>query len=294
MARFAVLILAAVAALTGLAGCTTGDDSADRSESPHRIGPQGATGQFLVECELSHQLFDDPIVKPGRPGESHHHLFFGNRDVDAYSDYDGVAGATTSCDQQLDTASYWAPALLDARGTPVEPNGLTAYYRTAVGIDPSEVVAYPPGLMMVAGDQHATSEQSTSVVGWSCRAGRSRQVEPPGACSSALVLSVTFPDCWDGVDIDSDDHISHVAYSDGGGCPSEHPVPIPQLEIVIDYPVAALSGDGGEIDVELASGGVLTGHADFWNVWDQDKLETEVATCLHRDLVCGVSDRLNR
>jgi hypothetical protein len=32
----------------------------------------------------------------------------------------------------------------------------------------------------------------------------------------------------------------------------------------------------------------VTAHADFWNVWDQDKLEGEVANCLNRDLVCGV------
>lgn len=40
----------------------------------------------------------------------------------------------------------------------------------------------------------------------------------------------------------------------------------------------------------LASGDIITGHADFWNVWNQDKLEQEVALCLNRDLICGVSD----
>jgi hypothetical protein len=34
----------------------------------------------------------------------------------------------------------------------------------------------------------------------------------------------------------------------------------------------------------------MTGHADFWNVWDQEKLEEEVALCLNLDLVCGISD----
>ena len=51
--------------------------------------------------------------------------------------------------------------------------------------------------------------------------------------------------CWDGVNLDSPDHKSHVAYptsgpatflSLGGSCPSTHPVRIPQLmyEVVWD------------------------------------------------------------
>lgn len=41
--------------------------------------------------------------------------------------------------------------------------------------------------------------------------------------------------CWDGVNIDSDDHKSHVAYpSNGtfettGTCPDSHPVRLPQV-----------------------------------------------------------------
>jgi hypothetical protein len=34
---------------------------------------------------------------------------------------------------------------------------------------------------------------------------------------------------------------------------------------------------------------LLTGHADFLNVWDEDKLRTEVETCLERGLTCGVA-----
>ena len=39
----------------------------------------------------------------------------------------------------------------------------------------------------------------------------------------------------------------------------------------------------------LASGGVLTGHADFMNGWDQAALEQEVRLCLHRKVVCGIT-----
>jgi hypothetical protein len=50
--------------------------------------------------------------------------------------------------------------------------------------------------------------------------------------------------CWDGVNLDSPDHKSHVAYptagpatfsgsSTGGACPSTHPVKIPQLMLEV-------------------------------------------------------------
>jgi hypothetical protein len=73
-----------------------------------------------------------------------------------------------------------------------------------------------------------------------------------------------------------------MRYSDGG-CPDGFPVAVPQLLIAIHYPPVDPEG------LSLASGSILTGHADFWNVWDQDKLEREVTQCLNRDLICGVS-----
>ena len=54
--------------------------------------------------------------------------------------------------------------------------------------------------------------------------------------------------------------------------------------IGIDYPPI------DPVGVSLASGGVETLHADFWNVWDQAKLEHDVEVCLNGKLVCGVSE----
>jgi len=240
--------------------------------------------QFIVQCELSHLAFDDPIVFPDEPGASHLHQFFGNAAVDSDPDYDRVSGADTSCRQTKDTASYWAPALLDVEGRQVEPRGMTAYYRPGRGVDPADVVAYPPGLMLVAGDMHATEPQSTDIVAWSCGTGASREVRPT-TCppSSTLRMIVRFPDCWDGTSMRSLAHDPTAAYS-VDGCPVDQPIALPQLTLAIDYP--PVDADG----LTLASGDIITGHADFWNVWDQGQLEEEVALCINRDLVCGVSD----
>jgi hypothetical protein len=248
-------------------------------------GPQGGVGQFAVECGYSHSSNDDPIVHPGHVGLSHRHDFFGNTSTGAGSTYETLLAADTTCEQRLDTASYWAPALLDGTGEPVVPRGSFAYYRAGLGVDPDAVVAYPAGLMMVAGDSTATEPQPTSVVAWSCSAGGGRAATPP-ACDDGvdLRLLVTFPDCWDGEHLDSDDHRSHVSYSSGGRCDDAHPVSIPQLQFTIDYPPV-----DDESALSLASGPIESAHADFWNAWDQDKLEREVRVCLNLQKVCSIA-----
>jgi Domain of unknown function (DUF1996) len=253
---------------------------------PDRIvaGPQGRVPQFVIECGLSHMAQDDPIVHPGQPGASHLHTFFGNTTTGAFSTPDALLAGASTCDPVTDRAAYWAPALL-RDGAPVEPSGFTAYYRAGPDVDPTTVVPYPTGLEMIAGDSAATAEQPVSVVAWTCGSGSDHRSLPPDCASPTkpLHLMVTFPDCWDGEHLRSDDHVGHVAYSAAGSCPASHPVPVPQLQLSIEYPVSG-SVDG----LELASGGLLTGHADFVNAWEPDALEAEVTNCLHRLVVCGV------
>lgn len=247
-------------------------------------GPQGAVGQFVVECELSHVAPDDPIVYPGRPGESHLHAFFGNEAVTASSTLEDLLGASTSCDDVRDTAAYWVPVLFD-EGEVVAPTYAVAYYRAGLGVDPTSVQSYPPGLTMIAGDPLATGPQPVSVVAWSCGIGSRRDVLPPTCDSGApLRLDVTFPDCWDGVNLDVPGHRGHLRYSNGGRCPESHPTAIPQLVLSVTYPV-----HGDVSDMRLASGSLLSGHADFVNSWDQEELESEVDLCIRRQNVCRIS-----
>ncbi len=247
-------------------------------------GPQGAVPQFVVECDFDHAAMDDPIVYPGQPGASHLHVFFGNDGVDANTTIESLADNGTTCDQQLDKAAYWAPALL-RDGAPLDPVKSTAYYRPGIDVDPTTVQPFPAGLMMVAGNAGTTKDQPVSIVAWSCGTGSERDVLPP-KCGEGrdLRLLVTFPDCWDGTNLDSDDHHAHVAYSSKGLCPDGFPVPVPQLQFSVEYPVS-----GVVTGLELASGGLTTGHADFMNGWDQERLTREVKLCLHREVVCGIT-----
>lgn len=263
-----------------------GSDGAGSIGQPDRpiAGPQGTQAQFVVECGFSHAAPDDPIVFPDQPGMSHLHAFFGSTEVDASTRPSDLLGTETTCDQPLDHAAYWVPMLL-RDGQPLTPTKSTAYYRPGLEVEPTSVQAYPPGLVMLAGNPGAASEQPVSIVAWTCGAGIERAVLPPECPEGRFLrLVVTFPDCWDGTRLDSPDHYGHVAYSSRGQCPEGYPVHIPQLQFSVEYPV-----NGPTDGLVLASGGLLTGHADFMNGWDQAKLESEVALCLHRELVCGVA-----
>lgn len=51
-------------------------------------------------------------------------------------------------------------------------------------------------------------------------------------CPDGIRFELMFPSCWDGKNLDSDDHKSHVAYPDlviNGDCPSDFPVRLPGL-----------------------------------------------------------------
>jgi hypothetical protein len=94
-------------------------------------------------------------------------------------------------------------------------------------------------------------------------------------------LHVDFPDCWDGKHLDSPDHRSHMAYSRNYVCPASHPVKVPLIRLMIRYPITRGAG------VTLASGGQFSGHADFFNAWNQQALESLVDDCLNALRHCG-------
>lgn len=251
---------------------------------PIRLGPQGRHPQFVVECSPSHVAADDPILFRDQPGASHLHQFFGSRDTDAASTGESLLGTATTCDNAADTAAYWVPVLFDGDET-VAPETLVAYYRTGIGIEPSEVRPWPLGLEMLAGDPGAESHQSIGVVGWTCGSSDHLTVRPRSCTPRApLTLRLTFPDCWDGRNTASEDHRSHVAYSADGACPGTHPVPIVQLILAVRY---AFHGDVGSL--RLASGSILTGHGDVLNGWSRDELAHLTDLCLRRSEICGIS-----
>jgi hypothetical protein len=238
-------------------------------------------GTFQVICDFSHSLPDDPIVFPGGAGASHLHDFLGNTSTHAASTYGDMVSASTTCGVSSDTSGYWVPAAI-VDSVKVDPIKVNAYYSHGQGVAPAEVEAFPPDLRIVAGgDTMSPSRPRAS--SWSCQGGRVGAL--PTNCSKGKKVRahVKFPNCWNGTDLDSSDHRSHMAYSTkSAGCPASHPVAVPAISLVIVYPISS----GGAI--LLSSGAPTTMHGDFWNTWDQAALEGFTASCVAVNANCGV------
>lgn len=293
--RLAPIVAGLVLALAACGGGADGADGAvDRAGITGRpaVATPGERGSFSVPCEYSHSAGDDPIVHHAHGSISHQHDFFGATTTDSHSTSESLMAGATTCRSVADKSAYWAPRLLDD-GRPVEPVEVVAYYRVPVGMDAREVQPLPNGLEMIAGDPEATTAQDPAVSSWSCGPAGPRE-RAPFHCPSrgaALQLNLVFDACWDGANLGSEDHRSHLApvvraegdADAGASCPSHHPVVLPEVTVEVRYPPLVEPGA-----LTLASGPATGGHGDILVAWDQDRLAAEVATCLTANRRCDV------
>ena len=280
--RARLAVLAAVGAAVAISVAVTAALGAGPASSKKQAANPFAGVNFVSNCQFVHFLPDDPIVYPGQPGKSHDHTFVGNTSTDASSTLASLQAAGTTCRWPADKAAYWMPTLI-VDGQPAQPLGATIYYRrnTSARIHP-----FPPGLKMIAGDSKATAPQGKKITFWNCgvESGMPPSDTPP-VCPSGrgqeLRLHVNFPSCWDGKNLDSADHKSHMAYPTAGACPTDHPVAVPVITLIYRYPVS------GAHEFALSSGGVYSAHADFFNAWNQNALRLLVNVCLNGLRHCG-------
>lgn len=278
------LALLATACTRGESDSTTG--SGDAEPSAALVATEDERGSFMTPCEHSHTGPHDPIVHAGHAGMSHQHEFFGATTTDADSTVDSLLASDTTCRSVADRSAYWAPALR-VDGEPVHPTHVVAYYRVPVGADAAQVQVPPNGLEMIAGDADAVEEQDPAVAHWAC-GPRGEPSPVPTACSDGTepVLRLTFDPCWDGENLGSADHRSHLApLGADGACPAGHPVLLPELTVEARYP------DRGELaggELALASGPITGGHGDALLAWDEDFIASEVETCLNNNVSCDV------
>ncbi|KAF5848945.1 hypothetical protein GGP41_010090 [Bipolaris sorokiniana] len=103
--------------------------------------------------------------------------------------------------------------------------GFVVYY---VSGSKGDVTAFKPGFRMLVGDAaNRVSKNRKSQTCFRCYTGPNFGGDNAAPCQDA--------NCWDGVNLDSPDHKSHVAYptngpalftgtSTGGACPASHPI----------------------------------------------------------------------
>lgn len=244
------------------------------------VAPGSDVGAFRTRCEPSHFNYDDPIVFPGQPGRAHLHMFFGNTGTNAASTYASLraTGNSTCRGGIANRSSYWVPAMIDTTTSKVvNAELIDVYYKSGYnGIEPNEIQPLPRGLRMIAGNAKSIAGQEHAF--WGCRDQFVGELDaiPVGLCDpgDAVRLTVRFPQCWDGVHLDSTDHKSHLSRTVNGDCPASHPVALPELTFNVNFPVPAdgdtsgwrLSSDGYD---EALEGG-LSAHADYFEAWEPE------------------------
>jgi Domain of unknown function (DUF1996)/Domain of unknown function (DUF4124) len=272
----------------------------------------GDLGAFRIGCTLSHMGNNDPIVYPNQKGAAHHHTFFGNTLTDFSSTTESILGSgNTTCDGGIaNRTAYWIPSLIDTSSdAPLKPSRIIVYYKE--GFNNGKIVVPPKGLRMIVGNSKAKNE--TDAKGTFVCAQMPNEVWQTASKSipvcgknSFVRFKISFPNCWDGINLDSPDHISHMAYSandfqraDGSwyktpnNCPSSHPVAVPVVTINADYYATT---DAGTANWRLASDnytkqspGGYSFHADWMNGWDETILQKVVTNCLNKHIDCGVN-----
>lgn len=257
----------------------------------------GGVGQFVLRCLYSHSAMDDPIMAPGQPGAFHMHDFFGNTSVDAFSTMESMLAADTTCRVPSDTAGYWAPAAF-LNGVQVTPTVMRIYY---LGPKSGSVETFPPGLQMVAGNRDATSPEENPHVAWYCGATKdlkTPQMGEPYDCTpwssysfvDGIIAVVDFPNCWNGTGLRPED----VVYPVNGDCPLGFRHVLPRISERVHYGVMNPINPDGSQGLTLSSGPTHTLHADFWNTWQQDRLDQLVSDCIVARVHCGSVDATNR
>lgn len=101
-------------------------------------------------------------------------------------------------------------------------------------------------------------------------------------CVDGLRTEVFFPSCWNGKDVDSENHRDHMRYPslmDDGTCPKGFETRLVSLFFETIWNVHAFAGQEGEF---MFSTGDPTGygyHGDFMNAWDPVFLQSAIDVC---------------
>lgn len=250
---------------------------------------------------------NDPIVFPNMQNVTHTHVFWGNTAVGLQSRTNLLTlqtnclskanGGTANC------SGYWEPAMVDTSNNTIVPaSDLRAYYKSGiVSVFTQPVTAPPLGLRMISGSSsntvELTSTNNTSMIRFSCHLANGTYTEkfvqhiPDCPQGSTIETFLEFPSCWDGVNLDSTDHKSHMAFMGTSVCPASHPIRIPQIAYNVDYEVTAATGTSTWrlSSDNYATNGFNAGysfHADWVNGWDQTIISTFVNSCLNQALDC--------
>lgn len=283
-----------------------------------------ACGQLVVERT-------DPIVNPGQRYTPHLHQIVGGNsfNISMEEGHDPVAQSTcTTCSFVQDLSNYWTASMFfhgkngSYKRVPQQGNGgpqgalihlnggMDIYY-----IPSGKTTAFRPGFRMIAGNAAEKSEsnvnkasichrcwdrpdENTFVGGAPCSGSDTVGIPKSTNCQK-IRQTIVFPTCWDGKNLDSPDHQSHVAYGTsraaggGGNCnDAKFPVKLPQIMYEVMWDVSAFVKDTANWPtahdpfVYSMNQGGSAAHGDYVFGWKDDTLQRAMDKSCNLNTAC--------
>ncbi|PPQ63224.1 hypothetical protein CVT24_005684 [Panaeolus cyanescens] len=237
----------------------------------------------------------DPVVSPGKVA-SHVHSVLGGSNFRLSTNTSFLRQSEcSSIPIPQDKSAYWFPHLYFQWN-----NGSFSSLNAGAVIDtPGTTTAFPDDFRMLSGDPtlrtydpNSFAQQAVTYICLDFNGVSSKwNFLPPIACPDGIRAQVNFPSCWDGKNLDSPDHKSHVAFlsggPDSGSCSDpKFPVTLPRIFLEVYW----YSNDFASVRSQarnttqpfVFSYGDPTGygyHADFINGWDHGVLQNAVDNC---------------
>lgn len=248
-----------------VSACSSSQSSTETGGDDRKDG-----GLIAITCYASQRAIVDPIRVDDEGAVPHLHDFFGASTVADNTDADQLQRTENNCLSPGDKSSYWVPTMF-VEDKPIDPVDL-AVYVTSSTANNSEVVP-PSGLELI-------SYRSA----WMC--ARHGFIAPqlmhcPDNAVTRLVLE--FPHCWDGVSLQFSAITPHVV-STTDECPPSHPVALPRFLMEVRYDLSHVED---LTKVSFSSGDQRSVHGDMLLAWDQQMLQRDIESCLHRNVTCG-------
>ncbi|KAJ4464394.1 hypothetical protein C8R41DRAFT_860028 [Lentinula lateritia] len=245
----------------------------------------------------------DPIVTPGEVSTHVHSVLGGSGFGLNVNTSILQESECTSIPIQEDKSNYWFPQLYfqknDGSFASVSGNAVI-YYLFSDSANVTTPFPNNVSMFITSGDTtlrtlNASSFAQQAVtflcLQFSGTSNRYNELPVGVSCPAGIRSQINFPSCWDGKNIDSEDHKSHVAFlstgPDNGTCDDpRYPVTLPRIFMEVYW----ISQDfEDQRDQALTpsqpfvfANGDPTGygyHADFVNGWEDGVLQKAISGC---------------